>query len=88
MSQVPRPPTHILFYCEIPAPIGGATPLVISNEVYRRVKEAEPEFIDAIENQGVRYVRVIPEFDDPTSAIGRGWRSTMLVPNDEPGGNI
>lgn len=30
-----------------------------------------------IEEKGVRYVRIMPAEDDPTSAIGRGWKSTF-----------
>jgi hypothetical protein len=33
--------------------------------------------MDKLENLGVRYVRVMPCENDPTSAIGRGWKATF-----------
>ncbi|CAI5477156.1 unnamed protein product [Closterium sp. Yama58-4] len=33
--------------------------------------------------KGLLYVRVLPEVDDPSSAIGRGWKSTFLTDNKE-----
>jgi hypothetical protein len=36
-----------------------------------------PAFTARVEALGVKYIRVMPEQDDPTSAIGRGWRSTF-----------
>ena len=34
-----------------------------------------------IERYGVKYIRYMPEEDDSTSAIGRGWRSTFQTDN-------
>ena len=39
--------------------------------------ERHEPFMRAIEEKGVRYIRVMPKEDDPTSAIGRGWKSTF-----------
>lgn len=33
----------------------------------------------------MQYIRYLPEDDDPTSAIGRGWKSTFLA-NDRGDG--
>lgn len=33
MAQTPKPPAYVLFYCENPATLGGATPIVLSHEV-------------------------------------------------------
>ena len=79
MSQVPEPPTHLFFYCDIPSEIGGETPILPSNEIYQRMVERFPEFMQKVEELGVRYIRVMPCEDDPTSAIGRGWKSTFLT---------
>ncbi len=38
-----------------------------------------PEFMQQVEEQGVRYIRIMPCEDDPSSAIGRGWKSTFLT---------
>mmetsp|Transcript_8371 Transcript_8371/g.14189 ORF Transcript_8371/g.14189 Transcript_8371/m.14189 type:complete len:333 (-) Transcript_8371:150-1148(-) len=83
MSQVPQPPTHLFFYCEIPTTSGGETPLLPSGEVCKQMCAKFPEFMNDIETHGVQYVRVMPMEDDPTSAIGRGWKSTFLTDSKE-----
>jgi len=77
LAQTPNPPTHVYFYCERPPETGGATPILPSNEVYKRMHSKHPTFMDKLENLGVRYVRVMPCENDPTSAIGRGWKATF-----------
>ncbi len=81
MAQVPNPPSYIFFYCDLPAAEGGATPIVLSQQVYRRFHKINPEFAEKLEDVGVKYVRVMPSEDDPSSAIGRSWRSTFLTDN-------
>ena len=44
-----------------------------------RLQQAHPNILHQLETHGVRYVRIMSEEDDPTSAIGRGWRSTFNV---------
>lgn len=77
MSQVPNPPAYVLFYCDVAPEEGGETPIVLSHEVYRRFRALAPAFADRLEALGARYVRVMPDQDDDTSAIGRSWRSTF-----------
>jgi hypothetical protein len=43
------------------------------------MQDLHPEFMANIERTGVRYIRIMPDQDDPTSAIGRSWRSTFLT---------
>ncbi|MCG8417119.1 MAG: TauD/TfdA family dioxygenase [Proteobacteria bacterium] len=76
MSQVPAPPDYIVFYCDIPPAEGGETPIILSNEVYRFFHQNHPEFLRRVEELGVRYIRIMPAEDDPSSAIGRSWKST------------
>jgi len=83
MAQTPSPPTHLFFFCEIPPEQGGETPILISSEIYKRLKVKNPSFLESLEKHGVKYVRYMPEYDDPTSAIGRGWRSTFLTDSRE-----
>lgn len=79
MAQVPRPPGYVFFFCDVAAERGGETAIVLSNRVYRRFVEIDPEFAAEVERQGVRYVRVMPDQDDASSPIGRSWRSTFLT---------
>jgi hypothetical protein len=45
--------------------------------IYDCVQKTYPEFTRKLEEKGVIYTRVIPREDDPTSPIGRGWKSTF-----------
>ncbi|XP_045197937.2 uncharacterized protein LOC123552377 [Mercenaria mercenaria] len=76
MAQVPTFPSTLFFYCDVPPPEGGQTPLVLSNEVYKAMSERDKLFVEELEETGVVYNRVLPDGDDPTSPIGRGWQST------------
>ncbi|GMH99714.1 hypothetical protein TrST_g13106 [Triparma strigata] len=77
MAQVPRFPTRVMFYCQIPSKEGGETPIVRSDEVCDILRKEFPELYERFKKEGVRYVRVAPMEDDPSSALGRGWKSTF-----------
>lgn len=77
--QVPEFPSKLFFYCEIEPKCGGETPIVLSHIVYERMKDKHPEFVQRLEEYGLVYVRVLGEDDDPSSPIGRGWKSTFLT---------
>lgn len=79
MAQVPEFPSKLFFYCEVEPNSGGETPIVLSHVVYERMKEKHPEFVQRLEEHGLVYVRVLGEDDDPSSPIGRGWKSTFLT---------
>jgi hypothetical protein len=79
MAQVPQYPSYIYFYCDQAPKSGGATPILRNDILYTQLMERVPEFVKALESKGVKYTRVLPPHDDPTSAIGRSWRSTFLT---------
>ena len=79
MAQVPNPPAYIFFYCDLPPEEGGETPIVHSHQVYKRFVGIDCDFAAKVERTGVRYIRIMPEEDDPSSAIGRSWKSTFLT---------
>lgn len=83
LSQTPEPPDYICFYCETPSRSGGETPLLDSRAMYRFIAEKFPRFTQDLEALGVKYVRILPERDDPSSAIGRSWQSTWQTQNRE-----
>ena len=70
MAQTPNPPAYVLFYCERPAASGGATPILLSDEVAAYVQEAFPGFAASLRAEGVRYHRTLPEDTDASSALG------------------
>jgi alpha-ketoglutarate-dependent taurine dioxygenase len=82
MAQVPTYPSQIFFYCDLPSSSGGATPILRSDILCDRLTKLLPEFIRALEEKGVKYTRILPAQDDPSSAIGRSWSSTYLT--DDP----
>lgn len=77
MAQVPVYPSYIFFYAEMPAQEGGATPLLRSDVLCDRVRDLFPQFAERLLAKGIRYTRVLPPADDPTSPIGRSWPSTF-----------
>ncbi|MEZ6134311.1 MAG: TauD/TfdA family dioxygenase [Pirellulaceae bacterium] len=79
MAQTPLFPTSILFFCQVAAVEGGATPLCRSDILYEQVRKACPEFIAKLESQGLKYTNVMPNDNDPQSGMGRSWRSTLGV---------
>ncbi|CAK8535865.1 unnamed protein product [Lathyrus sativus] len=79
MAQVPQFPSKLFFFCEVEPATGGETPIVLSHVVYDRMKERYPEFVEKLEKLGLLYVRVLGEDDNPSSPIGRGWKSTFLT---------
>ncbi|KAI8895510.1 hypothetical protein BC833DRAFT_622967 [Globomyces pollinis-pini] len=83
MSQVPQYPQCLFFYCDVAPLKGGETPLLQSDVLYNRVNELFPSFIAKLEKEGVIYTRIIPKEDDPSSPVGRGWKSTFQVKDKE-----
>ncbi|KAK7261768.1 hypothetical protein RIF29_28087 [Crotalaria pallida] len=79
MAQVPEFPSKLFFFCEVEPLSGGETPIVLSHIVYERMKEKYPEFVERLEKYGLLYIRVLGEDDNPSSPIGRGWKSTFLT---------
>ncbi|KAJ0007543.1 hypothetical protein Pint_29599 [Pistacia integerrima] len=79
IQQVPEFPSKLFFFCEVEPESGGETPIVLSHVVYERMKQSYPEFVEQLEQHGLLYTRVLGEEDDPSSPIGRGWKSTFLT---------
>ena len=79
LAQTPNPPDWICFYCLVNDAEGGSTPLIRSDFVYDYLVQKYPEFITKIEELGVKYRRVAPQEDDPSSALGRSWKSMFHV---------
>ena len=83
LAQTPNPPSHINFYCLKNEAVGGSTPILRSDLVYDWLLENHPEFTKNAEEKGVKYVKVAPEEDDPSSALGRSWKSMYGVQTKE-----
>jgi hypothetical protein len=47
--------------------------------VYDYLMSKYPEFVKKIEELGVKYRKVAPEENDPSSALGRSWKASFGV---------
>jgi alpha-ketoglutarate-dependent taurine dioxygenase len=83
MAQVPKFPQQLFFFCEVAPAKSGETSIMKSDIAYEMIKEVKPEFCQKLEEHGVIYTRYIPGEDDPTSPVGRGWRSTFAAKDKE-----
>lgn len=79
MAQTPLFPNVISLFCERAAEQGGATILCRSDRVYKTISEAEPELTEKLAATGIKYTNTMPNADNPNSAQGRGWQSTLSV---------
>jgi len=79
MAHVPDHPKILCAYCDVPAPEGGETPLLLSHVAYRMMAERAPDFVARLAKEGVTYTRVAPDGDDLGSALGRSWQSTFFA---------
>jgi hypothetical protein len=83
LAQTPAPPSHICFYCSINDAEGGSTPILRSDLVYEYMSKKYPEFTEKIEKLGVKYIKICPEEDDASSALGRSWKSSFQCKTKE-----
>ena len=79
MAQTPLYPRWILFFCEVAAAEGGASPICRSDILYDELSRERPQFIRDCERRGLRYSHVMPAENDAQSGLGRSWRQTLRV---------
>lgn len=84
MAQTPIYPSRLLFFCEVAAEQGGATPLCRSDLLMTRMETELPDLVKEFSTKGVRYSNTMPADDDAGSGQGRSWKSTLSV-SDQPG---
>lgn len=83
LAQCSEPPEYIFFYCETPAESGGQTPIIDSTEVYRFANDTYPDFIAKLKQHGARYIRTLPNEDDPSSPLGRSYKNSWNVSSEQ-----
>ena len=79
MAQTPIFPNIISLFCERAADRGGATILCRTDHLYQEIAAAEPKLTAKLAQVGVKYTNRMPSADNPNSAQGRGWQSTLSV---------
>jgi alpha-ketoglutarate-dependent taurine dioxygenase len=87
MAQTPVFPNIISLFCEKAADIGGATILCRSDTLYNKLAIAEPQWLEKLAKEGIKYTNSMPNGDNPDSAQGRGWQSTLSVTSREQAEN-
>jgi hypothetical protein len=70
MAHVPKFPSYLFFNCDVEPKEGGETPILLSNIVFEEVKKERPQLIEKLNQKKLKYTRIIPEDDDPSSPIG------------------
>jgi hypothetical protein len=70
MAHVLKFPSYLFFNCDLEPKEGGETPLVLSNVAYETIKNERPKLVEKLQHKKLKYTRIIPEEDDPSSPIG------------------
>ena len=83
MAQTPVYPSRLFFFCEQSAPQGGATPICRSDVLWERLAARFPQFARDCQSRGLKYSNVMPAHDDPSSGMGRSWKSTLRAQTRE-----
>jgi len=83
MAQCDSPPAVVLFFCELAAPEGGATPILQSHLAANFLRAKHPEVAARLKEKGVRYVRIMPPVTDTSSALGKSWKHSLRVETAE-----
>ena len=83
MAQTPFYPSKLIFFCQVAAEKGGATPVCRSDILWERLKAEHTKFAVDCETKGLRYTNVMPGEADTASGMGRSWQSTLSVENRE-----
>ena len=79
MAQTPFYPSKLIFFCQVAAGQGGATPVCRSDILWERLKAEHGMFAADCEAKGLRYTNVMPGEADTESGMGRSWQSTLSV---------
>lgn len=79
MAQTPFYPSKLIFFCQVAAGQGGATPVCRSDILWERLKAEQGMFAANCETKGLRYTNVMPGEADTESGMGRSWQSTLSV---------
>lgn len=72
-------PSKLFFFCEVEPGSGGETCIVLSHVIYDKMKQKHPEFVQHLEEKGLSYSRVFGKEFDPSSPVGRGWKTIFMT---------
>lgn len=70
MAHVEKFPSYLFFYCDVEPKEGGETPICLSTVAYDRISKERPALVEKLGQKKLKYSRVLPEPDDPSSPIG------------------
>ena len=70
MAQTPFYPSKLIFFCQVAAGQGGATPVCRSDILWERLKAEHGMFAADCETKGLRYTNVMPGEADTESEWG------------------
>ncbi|KAH7839183.1 hypothetical protein Vadar_000830 [Vaccinium darrowii] len=76
MAVIKGYPKNVMFFCEVPPPEGGETPIVPSFRVAERMVEEFPEAVKEMEEKELKYTFIAPA-QNTQSFTGGGWPAML-----------
>eukprot|EP01100_Stratorugosa_tubuloviscum_P004222 TRINITY_DN204_c0_g3_i1.p1 TRINITY_DN204_c0_g3~~TRINITY_DN204_c0_g3_i1.p1 ORF type:complete len:328 (+),score=167.72 TRINITY_DN204_c0_g3_i1:59-1042(+) len=77
LAYLTEHPSKLFFYCEIPCEQGGETPIMLSNQLYEKIKQINEQFVNKLAEKKVRYIRTIKDRSNCSNAYQRCWQETF-----------
>ncbi|KAI8539233.1 hypothetical protein RHMOL_Rhmol09G0165700 [Rhododendron molle] len=74
-------PEYVMFFCEVPPPEGGETPIGPSCRVAERMMEEFPEAVKEMEEKGLKYTFIAPPQTATSTFTGRSWPEFLGSPD-------
>ncbi|KAF7131817.1 hypothetical protein RHSIM_Rhsim09G0113500 [Rhododendron simsii] len=74
-------PEYVMFFCEVPPPEGGETPIGPSCRVAKRMMEEFPEAVKEMEEKGLKYTFRAPPQTTTSTFTGRSWPEFLGSPD-------
>ncbi|KAG5532536.1 hypothetical protein RHGRI_026982 [Rhododendron griersonianum] len=73
-------PEYVMFFCEVPPPEGGETPIGPSCRVAERMMEEFPDAVKEMEEKGLKYTFMVPP-QAASTFTGRSWPEFLGSPD-------
>jgi len=77
LAYLTTPPRALFFWCEIEPKEKGQTPLLLSNQVYEKIKERNLNFVKQIQAKKIRYIRIMQDKKLCQNEYQRSWQDTF-----------
>jgi len=79
LAYLTKTPGKLLFFCHTPPKEDGETPILLSNRLYRKLKEQNPKFVNTVAEKKVIYTRVLADKGKCDHKIQRSWQEVYAT---------